>query len=219
MTNKAENPQLDAAVIEARGKVETFFEKHGKSILWGLFIVACACVIYFIWSSRSERNSRIAEQNASVALVAAYDAIGIGDYETAAAEAVKVASEYEGTDAANLASYIAGASYVKLGQWDDARSYLNGYEPAEGAAGELLNAMRLGLLGDIAVEQDDLQGALDYFAKAAAASSDPVSEPMFLRKQAEVYAAMGDDAKAAECYAAIARKYPAQASSVEKYRK
>ena len=112
MTNKAENPQLDAAVIEARGKVETFFEKHGKSILWGLFIVACACVIYFIWSSRSERNSRIAEQNASVALVAAYDAIGMGDYETAAAEAVKVASEYEGTDAANLASYIAGASSV-----------------------------------------------------------------------------------------------------------
>ncbi len=108
---------------------------------------------------------------------------------------------------------------MKLGQWDDARSYLNGYEPAEGAAGELLNAMRLGLLGDIAVEQDDLQGALDCFAKAAAASSDPVSEPMFLRKQAEVYAAMGDDAKAAECYAAIARKYPAQASSVEKYRK
>lgn len=206
-------------MIEAKGKLETFFEKYSKQILYGLLIVACVCVIFFFWRSRSERQARVTEANAQVALVAAYDAIELNDYAGAAAAAENVVSQYEGTDAANLAAYIAGASYVKLGDFDNARKYLAKYEAKEGAAAEMIDAMALGLQGDIAVEQDDLQAAAGFFAKAAAASTDPVTEPMFLRKLAAVYAAQGEQEKAAECYRKIVEKYPAQAATVEKYLK
>lgn len=218
MANKVETPQQDV-MIEAKGKLESFFERRSKQILWGLLIVACVCVIFFFWRSRSERNARVAENNAQVALVAAYDALDMNDYAGAVTAAEEVVAKYEGTDAANLAAYIAGASYVKLGDWDNARKYLAKYEAREGAAADMINAMALGLQGDMAVEQDDLQAAADFFAKAAAASADPVTEPMFLRKLAGVYAAQGDQTKAAECYRKIVEKYPAQASSVEKYLK
>jgi len=218
MANKVENPQQDV-MIEAKGKLETFFEKHSKRILWGLLIVACVCVIFLLWRGRSERRAHAAEANAQVALVAAYDALELNDYAGAAAAAEEVASKYEGTDAANLAAYIAGASYVKLGDFDNARKQLAKYEAKEGAAADMIAAMALGLQGDIAVEQDDLQAAADFFSKAAAASADPVTEPMFLRKLAAVYAAQGEQDKAAECYRKIAEKYPAQAVSVEKYLK
>ncbi|MDE6140043.1 MAG: tetratricopeptide repeat protein [Alistipes sp.] len=218
MTNKVETPQQDV-MIEAKGKLETFFEKYSKQILYGLLIVACVCVIFFFWRSRSERQARVTEANAQVALVAAYDAIELNDYAGAAAAAENVVSQYEGTDAANLAAYIAGASYVKLGDFDNARKYLAKYEAKEGAAAEMIDAMALGLQGDIAVEQDDLQAAAGFFAKAAAASTDPVTEPMFLRKLAAVYAAQGEQEKAAECYRKIVEKYPAQAATVEKYLK
>lgn len=218
MANKVETPQQDV-MIEAKGKLETFFEKRSKQILWGLLIIACVCVIFFFWRSRSESRARVAEANAQVALVAAYDALELNDYAAAAAAAEQVISQYEDTDAANIAAYIAGASYVKIGDFDNARKYLAKYEAKEGAAAELINAMALGLQGDIAVEQEDLQAAAGFFAKAAAASTDPVTEPMFLRKLAAVYAAQGEQAKAAECYGKIAEKYPAQAASVEKYLK
>ena len=218
MKNKVETPQQDV-MIEAKGKLETFFEKYSKQILYGLLIVACVCVIFFFWRSRSERQARVTEANAQVALVAAYDAIELNDYAGAAAAAENVVSQYEGTDAANLAAYIAGASYVKLGDFDNARKYLAKYEAKEGAAAEMIDAMALGLQGDIAVEQDDLQAAAGFFAKAAAASTDPVTEPMFLRKLAAVYAAQGEQEKAAECYRKIVEKYPAQAATVEKYLK
>lgn len=218
MANKVETPQQDV-MIEAKGKLETFFEKRSKLILWGLLIIACVCVIFFFWRSRSENRARVAEANAQVALVAAYDAIEINDYAAAAAAAEQVISQYEDTDAANLAAYIAGASYMKTGDFDNARKYLAKYEAKEGVAADMINAMALGLQGDIAVEQDDLQAAADFFAKAAAASTDPVTEPMFLRKLAAVYAAQGEQAKAAECYRKIVEKYPAQAASVEKYLK
>ncbi len=218
MANKVETPQQDI-MIEAKGKLETFFEKHSKQILWGLLIVACVCVIFFFWRSRSERQARVDESNAQVALVAAYDALELNDYAGAAAAAEEVASKYEGTDAANLAAYIAGASYVKLGDFDKASTQLAKYEAKEGAAADMIAAMALGLQGDIAVEQDDLQAAADFFSKAAAASADPVTEPMFLRKLAAVYAAQGEQEKAAECYRKIVEKYPAQAATVEKYLK
>lgn len=218
MANKVETAQQDV-MIEAKSKLETFFEKHSKQILWGLLIVACVCVIFFVWHNRSERNARVAEANAEVALVAAYDAIDMNDYAAAAAAAETVVSKYEGTAAANLAAYVAGASYMKLGDLDNAGKYLSKYKPAEGAAAEMLNAMASGLQGDIAVERGDLQTAADCFAKAAAASGDPVTEPMFLRKLAEVYAAQGERQKAAECYGKIVEKYPAQAATVEKYLK
>ena len=90
------------------------------------------------------------------------------------------------------------------------------YEAKEGAAGEMLNAKVLGLRGDIAVEKNDLQSAADLFAKAAEASNDEHTFVTYSKKLALVYEAMGDAAKAQECYKAIVAKYPSQERAMAK---
>jgi len=88
---------------------------------------------------------------------------------------------------------------------------------AEGAAGEMINAMVLGLKGDIAVEKNELQAAAENFAKAVAASDDEHTFVTYSKKLALVYEAMGDNAKAQECYKEIVKKYPAQERAMAKF--
>ena len=81
----------------------------------------------------------------------------------------------------------------------------------------MLNAKVLGLKGDIAVEKNDLQTAVERFAEAAAASNDEHTFVTYTKKLALVYEAMGDEAKAQECYKSIVAKYPKQEMQMAKF--
>lgn len=205
MANKVEN-QTDV-MVEAKGKLELFFDKWGNKLLWTLVVVAVVVGAYFIWKSYSDSKKEVKAQNASVALT---NAVTAEDF-------VKVANDYEGTEAANTALYRAGAMYLADGDLENAKTYLNKYENLEGAAGELINANVYGLRGDIAVEQDDLQTAADLFKKAAQASDDQMTYVNFMQKLAIVYASMGDDAKSQQCYKDIIAKYPQMEASYGRY--
>ena len=39
MTKKVQNPETDI-MIESKGKIESFFDKYGSKIMWGLLAVA-----------------------------------------------------------------------------------------------------------------------------------------------------------------------------------
>ena len=73
------------------------------------------------------------------------------------------------------------------------------------------------LRGDLAVEQNDLQSAEALYLESMACSNDPVTYTEGAQKLALVYAAMGDEAKAEQCYKDIVAKYPEQARAYTKY--
>ena len=106
---------------------------------------------------------------------------------------------------------------MQAGDIEKAEAELAAYAPAKGAAGEMLNAKVLGLKGDIAVEKNDLQTAVERFTEAAAASNDEHTYVTYTKKLALVYEAMGDEAKAQECYKSIVAKYPAQEMQMAKF--
>ena len=210
MTNNVHTPENDL-MVETKGKLELFFDKNGNKLLWTLIIVGLALSAFFIFKNVRDNRNLAKEQAASVAVAA----------ELGGANSVegfdKIQVEYKGTEAANSAAFLAAAVALQAGDIEKAEAELAAYAPAKGAAGEMLNAKVLGLKGDIAVEKNDLQTAAERFAEAAVASNDEHTFVTYTKKLALVYEAMGDEAKAQECYKSIVAKYPAQEMQMAKF--
>ena len=210
MTNNVHTPENDL-MVETKGKLELFFDKNGNKLLWTLIIVGLALSAFFIFKNVRDNRNLAKEQAASVAVAA----------ELGGANSVegfdKIQVEYKGTEAANSAAFLAAAVALQAGDIEKAEAELAAYAPAKGAAGEMLNAKVLGLKGDIAVEKNDLQTAAERFAEAAVASNDEHTFVTYTKKLALVYEAMGDQAKAQECYKSIVAKYPAQEMPMAKF--
>ena len=210
MTNNVHTPENDI-MVETKGKLELFFDKNGNKLLWALIIVGLALSAFFIFKNVRDNRNLAKEQAASVAVAAELGgANSIEGFD-------KIQVEYKGTEAANSAAFLAAAVALQAGDIEKAEAELAAYAPAKGAAGEMLNAKVLGLKGDIAVEKNDLQTAAERFAEAAVASNDEHTFVTYTKKLALVYEAMGDQAKAQECYKSIVAKYPAQEMLMAKF--
>ena len=210
MTNNVQTPQ-DDLMVETKGKLELFFDKNGNKLLWALIIVGVALSAFFIFKNVRDSRNLVKEQAASEAVAAELnDANSVEGFD-------KIQADYKGTEAANSAAFLAAAVALQAGDIEKAEAELAAYTPAEGAAGEMLNAKVLGLKGDIAVEKNDMQTAAERFAEAAAASNDEHTFVTYTKKLALVYQAMGDEAKAQQCYKDIVAKYPAQERAMAKF--
>lgn len=210
MANKVQNPETDI-MVETKGKLELFFDNYGNKVLKalvGITLVAVAIfVVVGIMNNSAEKKENAAQAALTVALTT----------EAEVEAYVAIANDYAGTKAANTAVYMAGAEYLEAGDLENAKAYLAKYENAEGAAGEIINALVYTLRGDIAVEENDLQSAAELFTKALEASDDMYTAETAIRKVALVYAAMGDAQKASEAYKALVAKYPELTISYAKY--
>ena len=103
----------------------------------------------------------------------------------------------------------AAACSLRLGELEQAESYISKFNDVKGIPGQIVNAMAAGIKGDIAVEKGDFESAAKLFEKAAKISDNNFSAPMYLRKAALAYTAMGNEAKAAELMKKINDEYPA----------
>ena len=179
MANKVQNPEHDL-MVETKGKLETFFDNYGNKILWTLIgITITAVAVYLVLSFMNSSNQK-KENTAQAALTVALTT------EADVAAYVAIVDEYAGTKAANTAAYMAGAEYLQAGDLENAKAYLAKYTNAEGAAGEIINALVYTLRGDIAVEENDLQSAAELFTKALEASDDMYTAETATRKVALV---------------------------------
>ena len=210
MTNNVQTPETDL-MVETKGKLELFFDKNGNKLLWAIIIVGFALSAFFIFKNFNDSRKQRKEENASIAVANELNTTdSVEGYN-------KVQEDYAGTQAANTACFLAAAAALEAGDLEKAEAELAKYEMTEGAAGEMLNAKVLGLRGDVAVEKNDLQTAAERFAEAANASNDEHTYVTYTKKLALVYEAMGDNAKAQECYKAIVAKYPSQERAMAKF--
>ena len=210
MANKVQNPEHDL-MVETKGKLETFFDNYGNKILWTLIGITIAAVAVYLVLSFMNSSNQKKENTAQAALTVALTT------EADVAAYVAIVDEYAGTKAANTAAYMAGAEYLQAGDLENAKAYLAKYTNAEGAAGEIINALVYTLRGDIAVEENDLQSAADLFNKAIEASNDEFTYENNARKLALVYGAMGDNDKVQEVYKNLIAKYPDLKMTYTKY--
>ncbi len=100
---------------------------------------------------------------------------------------VKIADEYSGTDAGNLANYYAGVAYLNTSKYDEAITYLKKFSSKD----IILSALAKGAIGDAYSQKNQPQEALDFYLKAVDANKNDFTTPRFLMKAGKVALALG----------------------------
>ena len=126
---------------------------------------------------------------------------------------LKIADEYSGTDAGNLANYYAGIAYLNTGKYDEAISYLGKFKSKD----LILGALAKGAIGDAYSQKNQQKEALDYYVKAAESNKNDFTTPRFLLKAGKTALALGQKSDALKYFTDIKENYDAtpEAASVD----
>ena len=213
MAKEVVTPQ-DEMLDAAQTQGENFFEKNSKMVVVAIVVVFALAAAIFGYKKvvveprmnkaqemLFEAQYKFEAQNADYALALN------GDTNTPGF--AQVVEQYGNTPAGNLARMYAAACSLRLGELEQAQSYINSFKSVKGVPGAIINAMAIGIKGDIAVENGDNAKAAKLFEQAAKSSDNDFTTPMYLRKAALAYKAMGEAAKADALLKTINEQYPA----------
>ena len=226
MANKTEQ------VLEATENInnrEAFFMKYKKAILIAVaaIIVVIAGVFLYISQISGPR-----EEKASTALSKGQTYFNNEMFEQAVngdgagfVGFAKLADEYGGTKAGNLANLYAGLCYANLGKWAEAQKSLDAFS-TEGD--QMISPASQAALGDAYAHLNQLDKAVDAFKKAADMADSKAEDdtnnslsPIFLIKAGEVLESQGKKDEALKIYQDIKKKYVnsmlVQSAEIDKY--
>lgn len=152
------------------------------------------------------------------AIQAGNEAIGQADIEailgtndSTALEAYKNVAANHGGDAGNRATLAAATYLYHMGEYEECLTYVSKFKPTD----HLVGALAYALKGDCLVNLDRLDEAIKAFDKGIKqADKNPQVVPYLLNKEAVVYAAQGNNARAAELYKEIRTEYPDFAATI-----
>ena len=128
---------------------------------------------------------------------------------------IKVADEFSGTDAGNLANAYAGISLAQLGKYEDAVKYLDKFS----ANDQLISPATLGTIGNCYAQLGQLDKAAATLIKAADKADSQALSPIYLIQAGEIYEKLGKNSEAVNAYKLVKDKYfeSYQSIDVDKY--
>jgi len=182
-----ENPEI---IGESISKTEEFFNKNKNLI----YVFSGSLILLFIFFSTYnfiKDNQNIEAQEEMFQAVYYFEQDSLvkalnGDGNNYGF--LEIIDEYSLSDAANLSHYYAGVSYLKLGNYDNAISYLLPYSSSD----LLLQARAYSLIGDAYVELQDYNNAIKYFKLASSNNPNEYFTPKYILKLALVYEKIDD---------------------------
>ena len=118
---------------------------------------------------------------------------------------IKIADEYSGTDAGNLANYYAGIAYLNTGKYTEAIDYLGKFKSED----VVLNAMAKGAIGDAYSQKNQPKEALENYVKAAESNKNDFTTPRFLLKAGKTALALGNKEEALKYFTDIKDNFDA----------
>jgi tetratricopeptide (TPR) repeat protein len=126
---------------------------------------------------------------------------------------IKIADEYSGTSAGNLANYYAGLAYLNTGKYTEAIEYLSKFKSED----VILSALATGAIGDAYSENKQPKEALENYLKAAESNKNDYTTPRFLLKAGKTALALGNKEEALKYFNDIKDNYDnaPEAASVE----
>ncbi len=194
-------------VEEALSSSEAFLIKNKGKILG--VIAAVVIVIAGVMGYKhfiSEPN----EIKASEALFKGEQYFGADEFEIALngdslgyKGFLKVATEFSGTAAGNLANAYAGICYAQLGNYQEAVNYLNKFS----AGDQLVSPAILGTIGNCYVEMGELDKGAATLMKAADKADSQVLSPIYLIQAGQLFEKLGKNSEAVKAYTLIKEKY------------
>jgi tetratricopeptide (TPR) repeat protein len=117
---------------------------------------------------------------------------------------LEIADEYGFTKAGNLAKFYIGASYLKLGEFENAIDHLNDFS----ASDIIVQARAYALLGDAYMELGNYSEAANFYQKAADHRTNQYFSPRYLMLAALAYENAGNIDKARKSYEEIITEFP-----------
>ncbi len=126
---------------------------------------------------------------------------------------IKIADEYSGTDAGNLANYYAGFAYLNTGKYTESIASFGKFKSDD----VVLSALAKGAIGDAYSQNNQPKEALENYLKAAEANKNDFTTPRFLLKAGKTALVLGNKAEALKYFTDIKDNFDAspEAASVE----
>ena len=119
---------------------------------------------------------------------------------------LKIVKQYSGTEAANRANYMIGASYLQIKEFDKAITYLKDFK---GNGADQVQSRAYMMLGHAYAEKKSTGEAMDYYKKAASVNSkDEVFAADALLTAAAYAGTLGKNDDAVKLYKEVQTKYP-----------
>ncbi|MDL2247191.1 tetratricopeptide repeat protein [Bacteroides sp. OttesenSCG-928-J23] len=206
-------------VEDALTQSEAFIIKNGKLIIGivaGVIIIVAGVIMY------KNLYAEPRENKAQSALFAAQNYFESDMYSEAlngdsisSAGFLKVAEDYSGTDAANLARAYAGICYMKLGEYDKAVKEMDKFKGTD----LMVAPSILGAIGNCYAQLDQLDKASSYLLKAADKADNNSLSPIYLIQAGDILVEMGKYDDAVKAYSKVKEKYyqSFQAMDIDKY--
>lgn len=195
-------------------KQEAFFLKYKKAI-----VVAVVAVIVIIAGSIAYNTFYAGprEDKAATAMAKAQELFAAQQYELALKGDksfegfLQVASNYSGTDAANLANLYAGLCYANLDKWQDAVKYLDQFSSQDDA---FISPSAMAALGNAYAHTKQIDKAVFCLKKAADMANSEAKDgvnisiaPTCLMQAARLLESQNKNDEALSIYKEIKTKY------------
>ena len=128
---------------------------------------------------------------------------------------LKVADEFSGTDAGQLANAYAGICYAQLGQYENAVKFLDKLN----ADDQLVSPALMGTLGNCYAQLGQLDKGAATLMKAADKADSQALSPIYLIQAGQIYEKLGKKSEALSAYQTVKDKYfnSYHAMEIDKY--
>ena len=215
--------------VESSSNTEAFFIKFKKQILIAVvavIVVIAGLLLYkaYVQAPREDKASTALAKGQQYFNQEQFDKALNGD-GAGYAGFVKIASDYSGTDAANLADLYAGLCYANLGKWAEAEKSLDAFSSKDD---QMISPAAEAALGDVYAHLNQLDKAVEAFKKAASMADSKAEDdtnnslsPAFLIKAGEILESQNKKQDALNIYQDIKKKYVnsmlVQSGEIDKY--
>jgi tetratricopeptide (TPR) repeat protein len=214
---KNQNEHLN--VEDALTQSEAFLIKYKNAIIGGVvavIIIVAGIIMYKnLYAEPREEKAQAAlfkgqeyfEQDAFEQALNG-DSIGFAGF-------LKVADDYSGTKAANLAKAYAGICYAQLGKYEEAVKMLDSFNGKD----QMVAPAILGAAGNCYAQLGQLDKAASTLLSAADKADNNTLSPIFLLQAGEILVKQGKFDDAVSAYTKIKDKYfqSYQAMDIDKY--
>ena len=203
---KNQNEHLN--VEDALTQSEAFLIKYKNAIIGGV-VAVIIIVAGFIMYKNLYAEPR--EEKAQAALFKGQEYFEQDAFE----QALKVADDYSGTKAANLAKAYAGICYAQLGKYEEAVKMLDSFNGKD----QMVAPAILGAAGNCYAQLGQLDKAASTLLSAADKADNNTLSPIFLIQAGEILVKQGKYDDAVNAYTKIKDKYfqSYQAMDIDKY--
>ena len=214
---KNQNEHLN--VEDALTQSEAFLIKYKNAIIGGV-VAVIIIVAGFIMYKNLYAEPR--EEKAQAALFKGQEYFEQDAFEQALngdsiayTGFLKVADEYSGTKAANLAKAYAGICYAQLGKYEEAVKMLDSFNGKD----QMVAPAILGAAGNCYAQLGQLDKAASTLLSAADKADNNTLSPIFLIQAGEILVKQGKYDDAVNAYTKIKDKYfqSYQAMDIDKY--